>query len=139
MLTSQGAMSSLHIRALCVQVSCLGCVVLLCFVVCLTLLPSFLLPSASLINRYVKERCRRKEDKRKQGALTSLYKPRVMSILHKNFTCTWHAGMICTTTGANCTAHSPHTSLKARAALEARLALVRLSRMMGRTACRRSG
>ena len=31
----------------------LGCVVLLCFVVCMTLLASFFLPSASLINMYM--------------------------------------------------------------------------------------
>ena len=31
---------------------CLGCVDLLCFVVCMTLLASFSLPSASLINMY---------------------------------------------------------------------------------------
>ena len=46
--------------------------------------------------------------------------------------------MICTTTGANCSAHSPHTSLKARAALGASAGLVRPSRMMGRIACSRS-
>ena len=32
---------------------CLGCVVSLCLVVCLTLLTSFFLPSLSLINMYV--------------------------------------------------------------------------------------
>ena len=32
---------------------CLGCAVLLCLVVCLTLLASFFLPSASLINMYI--------------------------------------------------------------------------------------
>ena len=32
---------------------CLGCVVLVCFVVCMTLLASFFLPSATLINMYV--------------------------------------------------------------------------------------
>ena len=46
--------------------------------------------------------------------------------------------MICTTTGVNCSAHSPHTSLKARAALGASAGLVRPSRMMGRIACKRS-
>ena len=33
--------------------NCLGCVVLLCFVVCLTLLAYFFLPSSSLINTYM--------------------------------------------------------------------------------------
>ena len=32
---------------------CLGCVVLLCLVVCMTLLASFFLPYASLINMYL--------------------------------------------------------------------------------------
>ena len=32
---------------------CLGCAVLLCLVVCLTLLASFFLPSASLINMHI--------------------------------------------------------------------------------------
>ena len=32
---------------------CLGCAVLLCLVVCLTILPSFVLPSASLTNMIV--------------------------------------------------------------------------------------
>ena len=32
---------------------CRGCVVLLCFVVCMALLASFFLPSASLINMYI--------------------------------------------------------------------------------------
>ena len=36
-----------HVNA---QSDCLGCVVLLCFVVCMTLLASFFLPSSSLIN-----------------------------------------------------------------------------------------
>ena len=41
---------SMNMRHTC---DCLGCAVLLCLVVCLTLLASFVLPSASLINMYM--------------------------------------------------------------------------------------
>ena len=53
--------------------------------------------------------------------------------------CTWHAGISCITTGASCSAHLAHTSLKASAALDTSVGFVRLSSTMGRIACKRSG
>ena len=53
-----GALQKIHIYSYVRQLiflrksDCLGCAVLLCLVVCMTLLSSFFLPSASLIDMY---------------------------------------------------------------------------------------